>query len=49
MKMKENEYGKDAEIIGEVVAEPKRVLLKTVIGGTGIVDMMAGELLPRIC
>lgn len=49
MKMRENKYGRDAEIIGEVVAEPERVLLKTVIGGARIVDMLAGELLPRIC
>jgi hydrogenase expression/formation protein HypE len=49
MKMKENKYGRDAEIIGEVITEPKRVLLKTVIGGARIVDMLAGELLPRIC
>jgi hydrogenase expression/formation protein HypE len=49
MKMRKNRYGRDAEIIGEVVAEPKRVLLKTAIGGTRIVDMLAGELLPRIC
>ena len=49
MKMRENKYGHNAQIIGEVVAEPERVLLKTVIGGTRIVDMLAGELLPRIC
>ena len=49
MKMREHKYGRDAEIIGEVIAEPKRVLLKTAIGGTRIVDMLAGELLPRIC
>ena len=48
-KMRENTYGRDAEIIGEVIAEPRRVLLKTAIGGTRIVDMLAGELLPRIC
>ena len=48
-KMRENKYGRDAEIIGEVIAEPRRVLLKTAIGGTRIVDMLAGELLPRIC
>jgi hydrogenase expression/formation protein HypE len=48
-KMRENKYGRDAEVIGEVVAEPRRVLLKTAIGGTRIVDMLAGELLPRIC
>ncbi|MBM3235203.1 hydrogenase expression/formation protein HypE [Candidatus Poribacteria bacterium] len=49
MKMRENKYGRDSKIIGEVITEPKRVLLKTVIGGTRIVDMLAGELLPRIC
>ena len=43
-------YGKDAAVIGEVVADhPGRVLLKTRIGGKRIVDMLAGEQLPRIC
>jgi hydrogenase expression/formation protein HypE len=49
MKMREHKYGRDSEIIGEVISEPKRVLLKTAIGGARIVDMLAGELLPRIC
>ncbi|MFQ6042378.1 MAG: AIR synthase-related protein [Candidatus Poribacteria bacterium] len=48
-KMRGNRYGRDAAIIGEVIVEPKRVLLKTAIGGTRILDMLAGELLPRIC
>lgn len=48
-KMRENRYGRDATIIGEVIPEPKRVLLKTAIGGTRILDMLTGELLPRIC
>jgi hydrogenase expression/formation protein HypE len=43
-------YGEEAVIIGEVIAEPHgRVLLKTAIGSTRIVDMLAGEMLPRIC
>jgi hydrogenase expression/formation protein HypE len=43
-------YGKDAVMIGEVTTEPPgRVLLKTVLGSTRIVDMLAGEMLPRIC
>jgi hydrogenase expression/formation protein HypE len=43
-------YGKDAALIGEVTSEhPKRVLLKTYIGGTRMLDVMAGEMLPRIC
>lgn len=48
-KMRQNKYGKNSEIIGEVIGENKRVILKTVIGGTRILDMIAGELLPRIC
>ena len=48
--MKANEYGKGACIIGEAVADPPgKVLIKTLIGGTRILDMLAGELLPRIC
>jgi hydrogenase expression/formation protein HypE len=43
-------YGKNAVIIGEVTTEnPKRVLLQTYIGGTRILDVMSGEMLPRIC
>lgn len=48
--MKRTRYGEGAVLIGEVTAEPKgRVLLKTAIGSTRIVDMLAGEMLPRIC
>ena len=48
--VKENEYGKDACVIGEVVSEnPKKVFMKTRIGGTRILDMLTGEQLPRIC
>jgi hydrogenase expression/formation protein HypE len=48
--MRKSKYGQDAAIIGEVVSQPaKRVLMKTAIGGTRIVDMLAGEMLPRIC
>jgi hydrogenase expression/formation protein HypE len=43
-------YGQDAAVIGEVRADPKgRVLMKTAIGSTRIVDVLAGEMLPRIC
>lgn len=48
--MKSMRYGEGAVVIGEVIAEPKgRVLLKTVLGSTRVVDMLAGEMLPRIC
>ncbi|MEK6691420.1 MAG: hydrogenase expression/formation protein HypE [Nitrospirota bacterium] len=48
--MRKNHLGKNAEIIGEVKENPKKmVLLKTSIGGTRIIDMLTGEQLPRIC
>jgi len=49
-KIKSTAIGKDAAIIGEVKADnPKRVLLKTIVGGTRFVDMPLGEPIPRIC
>jgi hydrogenase expression/formation protein HypE len=48
--VKANPYGQDAAIIGEVIAEhPGKVFMETRIGGSRIVDMLAGEQLPRIC
>lgn len=48
--MRSHPYGKEAAIIGEVNAEPPgRVLMKTAVGATRIVDMLVGEQLPRIC
>jgi hydrogenase expression/formation protein HypE len=45
-----NPYGKDAVVIGEVVEDHiGKVILETRIGGMRIVDMLAGEQLPRIC
>jgi hydrogenase expression/formation protein HypE len=49
-RMKESHYGRDACIIGEVKTEPKGIVaMVTGFGGTRIVDMLAGEQLPRIC
>jgi len=49
-KMKSHRYGQDAVIIGRVRANPKgRVLMRTSIGTTRVVDILSGELLPRIC
>jgi hydrogenase expression/formation protein HypE len=43
-------YGEQAVIVGEVRAEPaNRVLMKTRIGSTRVVDVLIGEMLPRIC
>jgi hydrogenase expression/formation protein HypE len=48
--MRAHQYGKDAAIIGKVVAEhPGLVTARTSIGGMRVVDVPAGELLPRIC
>jgi hydrogenase expression/formation protein HypE len=48
--MRNTPEGKEAAIIGEVITgSPGRVLLRTAVGGTRIVDMLAGEMLPRIC
>ena len=49
-KMKQNRYGRDAAIIGEVTNDHTgRVLMKTKLGPSRIIDMLSGELLPRIC
>lgn len=43
-------FGHDAAIIGKIKEnEADKVLLHTSFGSTRILDMMAGELLPRIC
>ena len=48
--MRKNIYGLDATEIGEVVqSSAGRVGLKTSLGAVRIVDMPAGELVPRIC
>jgi len=49
-KMRRNQYGTQSTIIGEVVAEhPGRVVMTTRLGASRIIDMLVGELLPRIC
>jgi hydrogenase expression/formation protein HypE len=48
--MRQHPLGRDAAIIGEVVADhPKQVFMRSRIGGLRIVDMLSGEQLPRIC
>jgi len=49
-RMRRNPLGRDARIIGEVVADhPGMVLMQTEIGGTRVLDTLFGEQLPRIC
>ncbi len=48
--MKSHPLGSDAAIIGTVSSEPgDHVTLRTVYGTTRMVDMLSGEMLPRIC
>ena len=48
--MRAHPLGRDAAIIGEVVADEMGfVTMETGFGGTRIVDWLAGEQLPRIC
>lgn len=48
--MQQHQYGHHAAIIGKVVPGHKgKALLNTAIGGRRMLDMLAGEQLPRIC
>lgn len=48
--LKKWQHGAMASIIGEVVKEhPGQVILNSTIGGRRVVNMLAGEQLPRIC
>jgi len=43
-------YGRQAAVIGRVRGQgPGRLVMKTLIGGTRVVDLPTGELVPRIC
>ena len=47
---RKNEFGKIAQIIGEVVNDHcGKVVMQTQIGGKRIIDMLSGDQLPRIC
>jgi hydrogenase expression/formation protein HypE len=44
------EPGKEAAIIGEITqAHPGLAIMKSVVGGSRIIDILSGEMLPRIC
>ncbi len=48
--MRAHPLGRDAAIIGEVVADhPGRVFMRSRVGGQRVVEMLSGEQLPRIC
>ncbi len=49
-KMRHHRYGQKAAAIGEVRPDhPGRVVMKTTLGSSRIVDMLVGDPLPRIC
>jgi hydrogenase expression/formation protein HypE len=49
-RMRKHHFGRDAQIIGTVTAEnPGLVTMRTNVGTTRVVDMLAGDQLPRIC
>ncbi|HEY1921796.1 MAG TPA: hydrogenase expression/formation protein HypE [Tepidisphaeraceae bacterium] len=48
--MRAHPLGKNAAVIGEIVAEHSgMVVLKSLVGGERVVTMLSGEQLPRIC
>jgi hydrogenase expression/formation protein HypE len=48
--LRSHPLGRDARLIGEVVeSHPKRVVLRTVLGVTRVMEMLVAEQLPRIC
>jgi hydrogenase expression/formation protein HypE len=50
LAMRSHPLGTNSQIIGHVTHDhPGRVLLKTSLGTTRILDTLSGELLPRIC
>jgi hydrogenase expression/formation protein HypE len=49
-KLRAHPLGAEAAIIGSVTTDhPGKVLMETAVGGTRLLDMLAGEMLPRIC
>jgi len=48
--MRTHPHGRDAVALGHVVAaHPRLVVMRTAIGGTRVIPLPLGELLPRIC
>jgi hydrogenase expression/formation protein HypE len=48
--MRKSKYGVEAFLIGEVREEGEpRVVMRTSLGTSRLIDMLTGDLLPRIC
>jgi len=41
--------GRDAAIIGRVQEQPRRVVLRTPLGGERVIEELEDDPLPRIC
>ncbi|MDO8282652.1 MAG: hydrogenase expression/formation protein HypE [Thermodesulfovibrionia bacterium] len=48
-KLRQHTLGKDAALIGRIMANHKGVRLRTKIGGERVLDMLEDDMLPRIC
>lgn len=49
-RMRGNNYGRDAAVTGEAIKEyAGKVIMRTKLGSSRIVDMLTRELLPAIC
>lgn len=48
--LRNNEYGKDSKVIGEITEDYSgKVLMRTLYGVNRILEMLSGEPMPRIC
>lgn len=47
--LKQNQYGQNARVVGEVCSGTGNLYLETALGGTRVLDLMSGSPLPRIC
>lgn len=48
--LKKHRLGRQSRIIGEIINSPKKIVLcKTLLGTTRLIEMLEGEVLPRIC
>jgi hydrogenase expression/formation protein HypE len=48
--MRRHPLGREARVIGSVTkTHPQLVTMRTALGTTRVVDMLAGDQLPRIC
>ena len=48
--LRSDPLGMKAEVIGEITADHKgKAVMQSIVGGRRMIDMLSGEMLPRIC